>query len=37
MWSDQIRTKARAIAKAASGETFADDEALEAFLDAQPY
>lgn len=37
MWNDQIRIKARAIAKAASGQTFADDAAVEAFLDAQPY
>ena len=37
MWNDQIRIKARAIAKAASGQTFADDDALEAFLDEQPY
>ena len=34
MWNDQIRIKARAIAKAASGQTFADDAAVEAFLDA---
>lgn len=37
MWNDQIRIKARAIAKAASGQTFANDAAVETFLDAQPY
>lgn len=37
MESGQIREKARAIAKAAAGQTFADDAAVEAFLDDQPF